>query len=187
MAPRRSQTIREALLLAESPHPRRHARARTVRVSCRKLLMTSTTDDEIPPFLPTFALPHLLTLYASRGIRPPARPHWIGLRRQLVWRILIFSFRFWHKAPLVAVNFMVSKGFRTAVDLVPDPLHKRYDIVVRSGLTKVELAAATEGTVRTDGRGQDRILFIRSLESNTAPRFPPYAAITERTTEKQAM
>ena len=53
---------------------------------------------------------------------------------------------------------MVSKGFRTAVELVPDPLHKRYDIVVRSGLSKSALAAAKEGTVRTDGRGQDPYL-----------------------------
>lgn len=53
---------------------------------------------------------------------------------------------------------MVSKGFHTAVELVPDPLHERYDIVVRSGLTKAELAAATQGTVRTDGRGQDPYL-----------------------------
>jgi putative DNA methylase len=53
---------------------------------------------------------------------------------------------------------MVSKGFHTAVELVPDPLHKRYDIVVRSGLSKSALAAAKEGTVRTDGRGQDPYL-----------------------------
>jgi putative DNA methylase len=50
---------------------------------------------------------------------------------------------------------MISKGFHAAVELVPDPIHKRYDIVVRSGLTKAELAAAKQGTVRTEGRGQD--------------------------------
>jgi putative DNA methylase len=58
---------------------------------------------------------------------------------------------------------MVSKGFRTAVELVPDPLNKRYDIVVCSGLSKSALAAAKEGTVRTDGRGQDPYL-IHTVE-----------------------
>jgi len=53
---------------------------------------------------------------------------------------------------------MVSKGYRTIVELVPDALHKRYEIVVRSGVTETELAAAAQGTVRTDGRGQDPYL-----------------------------
>ncbi len=50
---------------------------------------------------------------------------------------------------------IVSKGYRAVVELVPDALHEHYDIIIRSGLTKTELAAATQGTVRTDGRGQD--------------------------------
>jgi putative DNA methylase len=53
---------------------------------------------------------------------------------------------------------MISKGSRTVVELVPDPTNKRYEIVVRSGLTKAEFASAKEGTVRTDGRGQDPYL-----------------------------
>lgn len=55
-------------------------------------------------------------------------------------------------------SHMISKGSRTAVELVPDPINKRYEIVVRSGLTQAEFASAKEGTVRTDGRGQDPYL-----------------------------
>jgi putative DNA methylase len=64
---------------------------------------------------------------------------------------------------------MVSKGFRSAVELVPDPLHKRYEIVVRSGLSKEELSAATVGTVRTDGRGQEPYLIheVAGIEYRT--------------------
>src|SRR5260370_23718712 len=60
---------------------------------------------------------------------------------------------------------MVSKGYHTIVELIPDAPHKRYDIVLRSGLTKAELAAAAKGTVRTDGRGQDPYL-IHTVDGN---------------------
>lgn len=53
---------------------------------------------------------------------------------------------------------MVSKGYHTVVELIPDAANKRYDIILRSGLAKTELAAAAVGTVRTDGRGQDPYL-----------------------------
>lgn len=52
-------------------------------------------------------------------------------------------------------TFMVSKGHHTVVELVPDTTKKRYDIILRSGLSKEEFSAAAEGTVRTEGRGQD--------------------------------
>jgi putative DNA methylase len=50
---------------------------------------------------------------------------------------------------------IVSKGYRTAVELVPDAANRRYEILVRSGLTKTELAEAKQGTIRTNGPGQD--------------------------------
>lgn len=53
---------------------------------------------------------------------------------------------------------MISKGFRTIAELVPNPISKRYDIVIRSGASEEALAAARVGTVRTDGRGQDPYL-----------------------------
>lgn len=39
--------------------------------------------------------------------------------------------------------------------LVADSLAKRYEIKIRAGVTDAEVAAATRGTVRTDGRGQE--------------------------------
>jgi len=53
---------------------------------------------------------------------------------------------------------VISKGHRAIAELVPDDKHKRYDVVIRSGVTEKELAAAKLGTVRSDGRGQDPYL-----------------------------
>jgi putative DNA methylase len=50
---------------------------------------------------------------------------------------------------------VVSKGYRVVADVVPDPVARRYNVVIRSGVSDRELAAAQLGTVRTDGRGQD--------------------------------
>jgi putative DNA methylase len=58
---------------------------------------------------------------------------------------------------------MVSKGYRTIVELVPNARCKRYDVVIRSGVTETELGAAAHGTLRTDGRGQDPYL-IHTLD-----------------------
>jgi putative DNA methylase len=53
---------------------------------------------------------------------------------------------------------IASKSRMVVAKLVPDPKNKRYDIVIRPGVTEQELAAATQGTVRSDGRGQDPYL-----------------------------
>jgi putative DNA methylase len=50
---------------------------------------------------------------------------------------------------------IISKGYRVIAELVPDARAKRYDITIRSGVSAQELAAALQGTVRADGRGQD--------------------------------
>ena len=42
--------------------------------------------------------------------------------------------------------------------LVPDSRGKKYDIVIHGGATEKQLVEATQGTVRTDGRGQDPYL-----------------------------
>ncbi len=52
----------------------------------------------------------------------------------------------------------MSKGYRVIAELVPDPVNKRYDIAIRSGVSDAELTAAEKGTVRSDGRGQDPYL-----------------------------
>jgi putative DNA methylase len=53
---------------------------------------------------------------------------------------------------------IVSKGYRVVADLVPDPVNRRYDIAIRTGVTDGDLAAAEQGTVQSDGRGKDSYL-----------------------------
>jgi putative DNA methylase len=55
-------------------------------------------------------------------------------------------------------TLVVSKGYGVIAELVPDTTHKRYEIVIRSGVKEKELAMAAQGTIRTDGRGQDPYL-----------------------------
>ena len=50
---------------------------------------------------------------------------------------------------------VLSVDYSVVAELVPDPINRRYDIGVRVGATRAELAAAYTGTVRSDGRGQD--------------------------------
>lgn len=51
-------------------------------------------------------------------------------------------------------TLVVSKSGVVA-DLVPDPVHKRFEIVIRSGATPAQMAAAVGGTVQTEAKGQD--------------------------------
>jgi len=60
--------------------------------------------------------------------------------------------------PLIP-SLILSFGKRAIVDLVPVSSERRYDIKVRSGVSDVDLAAASTGTLRSDGRGQDPYLF----------------------------
>ena len=56
----------------------------------------------------------------------------------------------WH-VPLLP-NRIVSKSSRVIAQLVPDPEHKRYDIVIRSGVSNDDLREAEKGTVGREGR-----------------------------------
>ena len=47
---------------------------------------------------------------------------------------------------------VVSKGYRVVAELVPNPDHKRYDIVIHTGVGDDELMAAEDGTVGREGR-----------------------------------
>jgi len=58
------------------------------------------------------------------------------------------------RVPLLPTR-VISTSKSAIVELVPDPKRKRYDIVVRTGVSAAQLEAAGKGTVRTDGRGQD--------------------------------
>ena len=77
------------------------------------------------------------------------------------WRAKVFLYCVETKCPntgwLVPLlpSRVISTSKSAIVELVADRKHKRYDIVVRSGVTDVQLNAASSGTVRTDGRGQD--------------------------------
>lgn len=55
-------------------------------------------------------------------------------------------------------SLIISTSRKVIAELVPDIEHKRYNITIRSGVSEAELAAAEQGTLRTEGRGQDPYL-----------------------------
>lgn len=55
-------------------------------------------------------------------------------------------------------SLIVSKANNTIAELIPDSKHKRYKIEIKSHVSAVEFAAAENGSVRSDGRGQDPYL-----------------------------
>jgi putative DNA methylase len=61
------------------------------------------------------------------------------------------------KVPLMPTR-LVSKGRSAIAELVPDAVRKRFDVLIRSGVSDRELADADRGTLRSDGRGQDPYL-----------------------------
>jgi len=72
------------------------------------------------------------------------------------------------KVPLLP-SLIVSKGKRAIAELVPDSSRKRYDINIRSEVSAAELANASIGTVRSDGKGQDPYLIhtVNGVEYRT--------------------
>lgn len=58
------------------------------------------------------------------------------------------------KVPLLPTR-IISKGYRVIADLKPNLQKKCYEIIIRSNVSDEELANATFGTLRTDGRGQE--------------------------------
>jgi putative DNA methylase len=53
---------------------------------------------------------------------------------------------------------VISKGYRVIADLVPDPVNKRYNIEIRSGVTEREMKAAESGTVGRDSKYDEAYL-----------------------------
>ena len=53
---------------------------------------------------------------------------------------------------------ILSFGKKAIAELVPVSSAKRYDIIVRSGVSAEDLTEAAHGTLRSDGRGQDPYL-----------------------------
>ena len=60
--------------------------------------------------------------------------------------------------PLIPSRIL-SYGKQAIVEFIPLPSQKRYEIKVRSGVSSEELAAASTGTLRSDGPGQEPYLF----------------------------
>jgi putative DNA methylase len=50
---------------------------------------------------------------------------------------------------------IISLGKQTIADLIPVASERRYNIIVRSGVSAQDMAAAAKGTICSDGRGQD--------------------------------
>lgn len=59
--------------------------------------------------------------------------------------------------PLISSR-IISVDDRAIVDLVPDPVQRRYEMVVRIGVTKKELAAAKNGTIDRESRFGDAFM-----------------------------
>jgi putative DNA methylase len=55
-------------------------------------------------------------------------------------------------------SLVVSQGRKSIAELVPDPKEMRYEIRVHSGVSASRMTAASIGTVRSDGRGQEPYL-----------------------------
>jgi len=60
--------------------------------------------------------------------------------------------------PLIPSRIL-SYGRQAIIEFIPEPTQKRYEIKVKSGVSSHELASASLGTLRVDGRGQDPYLF----------------------------
>jgi len=69
-------------------------------------------------------------------------------------------------------TLVVSKAKNTIAKLVPDPVHCRYDIEICSDVSKKEFEAATSGTVRSDGQGQDPYLIHTVGEQEYRTKIP---------------
>ena len=52
-------------------------------------------------------------------------------------------------------SLIVSVDDAAIIKLIPDPKHKRYDLELVTGVSDARLEAAAQGTVHSDGRGQD--------------------------------
>jgi putative DNA methylase len=70
--------------------------------------------------------------------------------------------------PLIP-SFVIGKVNNVIAELIPDQELKRYDIAIRLNVSPDELKAAEQGTVRTEGRGQEPYMLhtIEGIEYRT--------------------
>lgn len=66
-------------------------------------------------------------------------------------------------------SLVVGVDDRAIIELVPDPINKRYELNLLKGVNAKQLKAASSGTVRSDGRGQDSYLIhtVNGVEYRT--------------------
>ncbi len=55
-------------------------------------------------------------------------------------------------------NRVLNRVRSIVLELIPDPENKRYEILIRTGVSPADMEKAREGTVQSDGRGQDPYL-----------------------------
>ena len=60
--------------------------------------------------------------------------------------------------PLIP-SLVISMDYGVVAELIPNNNQKRYDIKIRYGATSKEMKLADQGTLRSDGRGQDAYLY----------------------------
>ena len=58
-------------------------------------------------------------------------------------------------------TLVISKGYHVVAELVPDPMNRRYDIQIRSGVSKDVMRSAEAGTVGRDGKYGEAYLIHR--------------------------
>ncbi len=58
-------------------------------------------------------------------------------------------------------TLIVSKGYRVVAELIPDPVKRRYDIQIRSGVSEAAMEAAESGTVDREGKYGEAYLIHR--------------------------
>jgi len=63
-------------------------------------------------------------------------------------------------------SLIISKGYRVIAELVPDPVNKRYAIVLQYQATDKELKNSAQGTVRSEGRGQGPYMILYKFQSS---------------------
>ena len=75
---------------------------------------------------------------------------------------------------------VISNDYPVIAELVPDPVNKRYDIQIRTGVSATEMQTAKTGTVGREGKyGEAVHVRIGWMDWNTRPRSRRYVVTTK--------
>lgn len=91
------------------------------------------------------------------------------------WRAKVFLYCLETRCPQsgwmvpLLPTLVISKSYRTIAKLIPDYKNKRYNIEIVSNVSEAELKAAENGTIKSEGRGQETYLvhYIDGIEYKT--------------------